>query len=364
METTEVLKVPLDVTWTFDYQIDMEKLKNLYSKAKQSQWDAETYVDWERPIDPSKPLIDEERFGFSRVPLYAKLSDSQREKFRAHMTAQILSGILHGEQGALMTAAVLTHAVPDYEGKLYAATQTMDEARHVEVYDRYIQRLAIIYPMSSGLKSLIEMAFKGDHWVKVAIGMNMVVESLALGAFHNMAAATTCDTLRTILQMVLRDESRHVAFGHVYVKEAIGRMTTDEREDIAEFTFEAVSRQRRRGGVASGDSRFIQVLINAGIDPQDFLRSMAEARQQGLLKGAAAPGQVHMFRDLMMPALVRVGAITERTRAKFAEQGIQIFEDTTVLEAMEDDTTGEFDVAVAAEASKGDAERDDAPSGY
>jgi uncharacterized ferritin-like protein (DUF455 family) len=363
MSTTEILNVPLDVTWTFDYQIDMAKLKNLYSKAKQSQWDAETYIDWERPIDPSKPLIDEDRFGFSRVPLYAKLSDTQRERFRAHMTAQILSGILHGEQGALMTAAVLTHAVPDYEGKLYAATQTYDEARHVEVYDRYIKRLAIIYPMNSGLKSLIEMAFKGDHWVKVAIGMNMVVESLALGAFHNMGAATTCDTLRTILQMVLRDESRHVAFGHVYVKEAIARMTPDEREDIAEFTFEAVSRQRRRGGAAAGDGgRFLQVLINAGIEPQDFLKSMAEAREQGLLRGTAAPGQVHMFRDLMMPALVRVGAITERTRAKFAEQGIQIFEDTTVLEAMEDDATGEFDVALAVDAAGG--EREDAPSGY
>ena len=92
---------------------------------------------------------------FLRMPFIQRLSQSQREMFTAHATAQLLSQFLHGEQGALMTAAALTHAVPDYEAKLYGATQTMDEARHVEVYERYVRKLAIVYPISP--------VAEGDH---------------------------------------------------------------------------------------------------------------------------------------------------------------------------------------------------------
>jgi hypothetical protein len=341
-ETVESFKTPLDITWQFDYEIDQPKLENLYAKAKQAQWDAATDIDWSRTIDPSQALIDEERFGFTKLSIWPKLSSAQQETFRAHMTAQILSGIMHGEQGALMTSAVLTHAVPDYEGKLYAATQTVDEARHVEAFHRYIERLAIVYPMSAGLKNLIEVAFRGDHWVKIAIGMNMIVESLALASFHNMRRASTCETLRSIFELVLRDESRHVAFGHLYVKEALAQMHPDDVEDVADFTFEAVAMQRRRGGLAAGDSRFVQVLENAGIEPQDFLQAVQERREQGFRD--SRPGQIHIFRDIMMPALVRVGAITARTRARFAEAGIRIYEEASVLESLEDAESGEFDL--------------------
>ena len=149
---SDIFKTPMEIAWQFDYEISGERLKNLYSKAKRDQWDAERKLDWSIEIDPSKPLVDEERQPYLRMPFMQKLSKSQRELFSAHATAQMLSQFLHGEQGALMTASVLTHAVPDYEAKLYGATQTMDEARHVEVYDKYIKKLAIIYPMSKWLK--------------------------------------------------------------------------------------------------------------------------------------------------------------------------------------------------------------------
>jgi hypothetical protein len=341
--TVESFKTPLDITWQFDYEIDQPKLAQLYAKAKQTQWDAATDIDWSHPIDPSHPLIDEDRFGFTQLSIWPKLSATQQQTFRAHMTAHILSGIMHGEQGALMTSAVLTHAVPDYEGKLYAATQTMDEARHVEAFHRYIQRLAIVYPMTKGLKDLVEAAFRGDHWVKIAIGMNMVVESLALGSFHNMRRASSCETLRSVFELVLRDESRHVAFGHVYVKDALDQMHPDDREDIADFTFQVVSMQRRRGGLAGFDPAFAKVVEAADIDPKDFFAAVLERRASGARD--SAPGQVHLFRDIMMPALVRVGAVTERSRERFAEAGIRIHENTTVLESLEDSETGEWDLS-------------------
>ena len=161
-ETADVLKTPMEVCWQFDYEISIDKLQNLYSKAKRTQWDAEVDIDWERAIDPSKPIVDEGQFAFDRIPFLQRLDDKTRESFRAHMAAHLLSQFLHGEQGALMTAAALTHAVPDYEGKLYAATQTMDEARHVEVYQRYIDRLAVVYPISPWLKDVIDVTLQAE----------------------------------------------------------------------------------------------------------------------------------------------------------------------------------------------------------
>ena len=335
-ETTDTLKSPMEVCWQFSYDIDQEQLRRLYQKAKKFQWDAEEQMDWEYPIDPSKPLIDEDRFGLARLPFVQKLPKSQQEGLRAHIAAYQLSQFLHGEQGALMTAAALTHAVPDYEGKLYAATQTMDEARHVEVYDRYIKKLAMIYPMGKWLKTLIDQTLTADHWVKTAIGMNMVVEGLALGAFHNMAKVTNCDLLRDILHYVLRDESRHVAFGGVYVGKAIAQMHPDEQEDVAEFASEALllMRRSRARGAGDFDPGCVQVLQAVDIDPADLFKGVMEARAMGI-RARPPSDQVHSFRDLMVPALLRVGAITARTKEKLEAEGLVISEDRSVLEAFE-----------------------------
>jgi len=336
-------------SWQFDYELGVEKLANLYHKSKRQQWDAAQDINWELPVDPARPLIEDERFNLASMPFVKRLSRSQQETFRAHAGAQRISQFLHGEQGALMTSAALTHAVPDHEGKLYAATQTMDEARHVEAFAGYLRKLAIIYPMSPFLKTLIDNTLRSGHWVKIAIGMNMIVEGLALGAFHNMRRATECALLRQIIEGILRDEARHVAFGNVYVGRAISEMHEDEREDVAQFAFEALLQMANATGRRAAESgqqadpTFALVLENSGIDPADFETGMREAAALGI-NFERQPGAVHAFKDLMMPALVRVGAITPRTRALLAEEGIRIFDDMSVLESLEDTQTGEVQV--------------------
>ncbi len=226
----------------------------------------------------------------------------------------------------------------------------MDEARHVEVYERYINKLAIVYPISPWLKELIDVTLCADHWVKIAIGMNMVVEGLALGAFHNMRRATTCNLLRQITNRVLQDESRHVAFGNVYVGETLREMHADDREDVAEFAFQAVKMMSDSQGGPRGDGRrkkdpgFVQVLERVEIDPRDFVRSLIDANATGV-RAKLPPGQIHSFRHLMMPALVRVGAVTERSRALYAEAGIPVWDDASMLESLEDRDTGSLEFA-------------------
>jgi hypothetical protein len=352
-QVLDAYQTPMEIAWQFDYAIDIEKLRNLYGKAKQMQWDAEQQLDWSVEIDPSQPIVGEDRFLYHKLPLFQKLSKTQRETFTAHATAQLLSQFLHGEQGALMTAAALTHAVPDYEAKLYGATQTMDEARHVEVYERYIRKLALVYPISPWLKDVIDTTLRADHYVKILIGMNMVVEGLALAAFHNMRKRATCPLLRSLTHLVLQDESRHVAFGNVYVRETLAGMHPDEREDVAQFAFDAVKGMVDASGGVDGTGRrksdpgFLRVLEHAGIEPKDFLAAIVEAGQAGI-RAELPPGHIHSFKDLMMPALVRVGAVTARTRALLEEAGIPVWEDTAVLESFEDGATGPVDLPESA----------------
>ncbi len=347
-EQADVLESSMQICWQFDYEIHLDKLKNLYTKSKKMMWDSDVDIDWSLEIDPSKPLVGGDQLEFEKIPLLAKLSASQKELFTAESTAHLLSQFLHGEQGALMTAAALTHAVPDYEGKLYAAAQTMDEARHVEVYDRYIKKLANVYPISPWLKETIDATLQADHWVKIAIGMNMVVEGLALAAFHNMRKDTTCDLLRQITENVLRDESRHVAFGNVYVGEAIRAMHPDEQEDIAQFAFDVIKMMSDSMGGVDGtgartpDPGFLTVLDKVGIDLEDFIKSLIEMGAAGI-DAATPPDRLHSFKDLMMPALVRVGAITDRSRELYKEAGIPVWDDLTILESMEDVETGVSD---------------------
>ena len=339
----------MDVAWNFSYEIDIEKLRNLYSKAKQNQWDGERDLDWSIQIDPSKPIVGQDRFMFHSIPFFQKLSQSQRETFTAHSTCQLLSQFLHGEQGALMTAAAVTHAAPDYEAKLYSASQTFDEARHVEVYESYIRKLGIVYPISPWLKELIDATLSSGSFAKTMIGMNMVVEGLALAAFHNMRRQTTCPLLRALTENVLRDESRHVAFGNVYLSRTIAEMHPDEREEVAQFAFDAVKGMADSMGGVSGDKPpkpdpgFLTVLEKSGIELSDFLQGMKNAGMAGI-RAKLPPGHIHSFKDLMMPALVRVGAVTDRTRALYAAEGIPVWDDTRLLESMEDGATGEIEI--------------------
>jgi hypothetical protein len=344
---SDVRTTPMDVCWQFDYAISQEKLANLYKKAKQNQWDADQQLDWSIEIDPSAPIINQQTHMILNLPFFRTLSKSQRETFAAHATAQLLSQFLHGEQGALMTASALTHAVPDYDAKLYCATQAMDEARHVEVYERYVRKLAVTYPMSPWLKDLIDATLTANHYAKIMVGMNMVVEGLALAAFHNMRRDTTCPLLKSLTELVLRDESRHVAFGNLYLRETLAAMHADEREDVAEFAFQAVKDMADSQGGPDGrgprkaDPGFMKVLEHCGIEIKDFLRALSEAGAVGI-NFKLPPGHVHAFRDMMMPALVRVGAVTDRARRLYADAGIPVWEDTAMLESMEDAHTGEI----------------------
>jgi hypothetical protein len=352
MTPDDLYRNPMEIAWTFDYELGEGKVEDLYKRAKKNQWDSDEILPWDTVVDPSNPLIADRASLFPQMPFFKKLSKSQQETFTAHSTAQLLSQFLHGEQGALMTAACVTHSVPDASAKLYAATQTMDEARHVEVYAKYCDKIAMVYPMSPWLKALIDATLKSDRYEKVMIGMNMIVEGLALGAFNNMYHSTTCPLLKQITFNVMRDESRHVSFGHVYLGPVIRKLDEASREDLADFAFAAISiiMQATTMGEAQGlasraDPGFMEVLENSNIDPDFFFAGIEEAAEMGIMS-ELPPGQIHSLKDLMLPAIARVGLITPRVRKKYEEAGIPLSEDQRILHALEG---GAPSVQIAAE---------------
>jgi hypothetical protein len=202
----------------------------------------------------------------------------------------------------------------------------------------------MVYPMTPWLKMLIDATLKSDRYEKVMIGMNMIVEGLALGAFNNMYHVTNCPLLKALTFNVMRDESRHVSFGHIFLGPVIKKLDEASREELADFAFNAIYLIVQGTQVGGGqtlasraDPGFMQVLANSEIDPEDFFKGLQEAADAGILMDFP-PGQIHSLHDLMLPALARVGLITPRVRKKYDEAGIQISEDLRVLHQMEGGT--------------------------
>src|SRR5262245_8512743 len=295
----EPMQSPLEAIWDWSYAIEQAKLEELYKKAKRDQWNADVEIDWSLPVDPGGKILDEERMAFLKLKFFDRLSTTQREQFNAHYSAWILSQLLHGEQGALMVAGELVAAVPDYEAKLYAASQAMDEARHVEVFGRYIRKLDKIYPAQPTLKSILADIIQTPFWQAKMVGMQVILEGLALGTFINVRASTGCDLLRQLLGYVTKDEARHVAFGSVYLTRSIAAMRPDERREVEDFALRVMKKavSIRRG--MQGMEGFDGVLREVGVDPDDFIRAVLTEVKDGF-KLDATPGSVHTFKGLIL----------------------------------------------------------------
>jgi hypothetical protein len=332
---TESMRSPLELIWDWSYEIEHQRLEDLYVKAKRDQWNADVEIDWSRPVDPGGKILDQERMAFLGLAFFSRLSRAQLEGFNARYSAWILSQLLHGEQGALMVAGELVAAVPDYEAKLYVASQAMDEARHVEVFGRYIRKLDKIYPAQPVLKAILKAIMETPHWQAKTVGMQVILEGLALGTFINVRAATGCDLLRELLTYITKDEARHVAFGNLYLTTAIADMHPDDRAEVEDFALDATRKivAMRRG--MEGFAGFDQVLRDSEIDPMDFLTAL-RAEVAGGYKLQGTPGSVHTFKGLIMPGIVRAGLVTDRVRAGYDAANIRVFADTGVLEEFED----------------------------
>ena len=240
--------------FTWDYAKGARpKLERLYEKAKTSQWNAETDLDWSIEVDPYEAfsVFSESDFTPEFHNQRALPTDSWGEaewrEFSLESFKWRMSQFLHGEQGALLCTAKIVETVPWIDAKYYAATQVVDEARHVEVFGKYIDtKLGDSYPINVHLKLLLDDIINDSRWDMTYLGMQIMVEGLALAAFGFMHQLTPEPLLKQLLRYVMADEARHVAFGVLSLQEFYRELTAAEVRERQEFAFEAAVRMRDR----------------------------------------------------------------------------------------------------------------------
>ncbi len=242
-----------DAIFTWDYEKGARPaLEKLYEKAKTSQWNGETDLDWSIEVDQEAVVAanalanNRGDVDFSDTVL-GKWDDDDWTQFAIQSQNWMLSQFMHGEQGALLCTAKIVETVPWIDAKYYAATQVMDEARHVEVFAKYLnEKLSGAYPVNAHLRMLLDDIVLDSRWDMTYLGMQIMVEGLALAAFGFMHQMTTEPLLKQMLRYVMSDEARHVAFGVLSLKEYYAELTTAELRERQEFAFEAAVRMRDR----------------------------------------------------------------------------------------------------------------------
>ena len=315
----EEIVTQLRTLWKFDYEPKIKALHDLYEVAKKEQWNAAVDIPWKLEIDTSGDILTPRQDPSRELDVVTALPDDKRQELRIRNAAWILSQFLHGEQGALLCCGQLVEAVPDIDGKLYAATQVVDEARHVEVFHRYIKRLHRVYPIDPTLQTVINAILKADMWQMKCVGMQVIVEGLALGAFKIMKEESNDELLRSIVELTAQDEARHVSYGLIYMKDELPRLPDPDRDRIEDFALTAVEAMSgRRPG--TGFTSQLQPFKEVGIDVGEAVAEM----QQKVRDPEFHARQPDAFRDYVMPQLTRLGIITDRTAPKYRELGFEL----------------------------------------
>ena len=247
-------KIPVNYEAHFDwrYPADSSEMAQLYRRAKQGQWDGDS-LPWEIDVDPenpARPLVPDDFLDTDVLAEILGTSFTEKEKasFRFSVACWLLSQFLHGEQGALFAACQVTEAVQFFDGKLYGATQVMDEGRHIEVFNRYLdQKLGRLYQINDNLFVIIDSLMVDSRWDMKFLGMQIMVEGLALGAFGVIYQVTREPLLRALLKMVIQDEARHVHFGVLALRDHFNEALTErERREREDWAFEVALLMRNR----------------------------------------------------------------------------------------------------------------------
>lgn len=239
-----------DTTTVLDWHYDdgRDKLLQLYEKGKAHQWNATERIDWSAAVDLDNPMGFPDEF----IPIFGssvweKLSPKRRGEVRHQLESWRFSQFLHGEQGALICTAKIVQTVPDLDSKFYAATQVIDEARHVEVYKRYLlEKLGNVYPINPSLATLINQGITDRRWDMTYLAMQVIIEGLALAAFHIIRDMAKEPLGRAINAYVMQDEARHVAFGRLALRDYYPQLSEQERDEREQFCIEALYLMRDR----------------------------------------------------------------------------------------------------------------------
>jgi len=315
-----------DTRFTWEYDDGRQKLLALYQKGKDKQWDQTKRIDWALPLDLTNPLgMPPETVPIFGSKTYEKIKDDTVEMGRLaqHMVAWQFSQFLHGEQGAMICAARICESVPDLDAKFYAATQVMDEARHAETYARFLQdKVQLLYPINKHLKLLLEQTLSDRRWDMPYLGMQVLIEGLALAAFGLLRDMTTVALPKQILAYIMQDEARHVAFGRLALRDYYAQLSDAERTEREEFVVEGCYLMRDR-------FKAEEVWETLGYDVKDCADTVDNSPM------------TKMYRSLLftriVPCVKDIGLWGPKVQAAYEDMGVTHYAATDLAALMKSD---------------------------
>jgi len=308
----ERILTSFDSNYVWSYGCVKEGLRDLYEKAKREQWNSTTQLAWQTSVDPESTIVPTQFDPLSDFGPAQKLTPKERAHLRHAQISNQLSQFLHGEQGALIVASQLVGSVPWMDAKYYAASQTMDEARHVEVFAKYVdEKLEWQWPINPNLKELLDATIKDARWDFKFLGMQIIIEGLAMAAFGSLWKLAEEPLLKDLLKYVMKDESRHVAFGVLALRDHYRELPAGELRDREDFIIYACELMKNRLVGA-------EIARAMGWNEDEVRRTVLESSSG------------RMFRSMLfmriVPNLRKLGLITPRVREAFERLEIIQFE--------------------------------------
>ncbi|MEO7330065.1 MAG: ferritin-like domain-containing protein [Minicystis sp.] len=309
----DLLPVTYDTAYTWDYGMQRSDLRGLYERSKGAMWNASTDLAWDTDVDPTSEVSPDATIPIFGTHLWDKLDrKTEVPRLRQMALSYMLSNFLHGEQGALLATAQIVSATPSADAKFYAATQVMDEARHVEAYDRYLrEKVQMTFPISPYLRTLLDEILQEGRWDMKYLGMQILVEGLALAAFGFIQQMTQEPLLKKMVHLIMQDEARHVAFGVLSLKGIYKDMSASELGDRETFIVESSRLMKERFLMQ-------EVWEAMGMPVEECLDVTRKSESQ------------QMFQQLLfskiVPNVKRLGLLTPRVRQGFEELGVIQFE--------------------------------------
>jgi hypothetical protein len=319
--------------FSWEYDEGRARLLSLYQKGKDKQWDSVARIDWDIEVDPFDALgTPEQSLSIYGSNQWNKLGPQDRRELRRHMASWEFSQFLHGEQGAMICSARIVESVPDLDSKFYASTQVMDEARHAEIFSKFLlEKLQMAYPINTSLQGLLDDALSDSRWDFPYLGMQVLIEGLALAAFGVLRDRTTKPLPKQILAYIMQDEARHVAFGRLALKDYYSQLSAAELAEREEFVIEGCKAMRDR-------FRMQEVWENLGYDVAECLEYMDKGPRQ------------QAFRSLLftriVPCVRDIGLWSPKVQQAYDDMGVLQMSagDLTAMLAADEATADQIDL--------------------
>lgn len=306
------IQAAVSIHWTWEYGSEVAALRRLYEKGKGGQWNAETDIDWDVPVSNDEWVLNPEASALAQLVKLMGRDEATQKAAAFDELGFTISQLLHGEQAALQLCGQLTNLCQGLDQKLYAASQVIDEARHVEVFSKFLSRkIGTIYPIGSTLKTLLDILLEAPSMRYKVLGMQTLFEGMAVGIMDMLRSESRCPLFSDMLLRVEQDEARHAAFGVLSMRQIVREASEGEMHAMEDWAFEILEALNANQQL----DMLRELAPKYGFEPEVFVEAFTQMDEFSALNSRP-------YMHTVVPNLLRLGLITDRTQEHWMRLGM------------------------------------------